>query len=288
MSSFKVRLRVPGPRIAGDGERSEAGEPVPGAPQESDAPATPASGTEYSSSPPEKSAKKLAKPRKTSGPPSTISSVAANLSLEEIDALPSAKRRKSLKTRGAPGPGRGWRKGLSKGQKPVYRLPGDVSTADLPHDSEFMAVHSTTPASFAHMDVPGTRKKGASKGLSAKGMERAPLPSSRMRVSPNSPDATFKYPRIPDLRDQMPLLPLPHIPNFIPPLTPLQRTITKPRHWRTGTREILSLGGRAWRAPTWLSEPRAKDEAQADAQADADEGDEEASLPSSDADAVEA
>jgi hypothetical protein len=65
------------------------------------------------------------KVRRASGPvPGSISAVAASLTLEELDALPSAKRRKGLKTRGAPGPGRGWRKGLSKGQKPVYRLPG--------------------------------------------------------------------------------------------------------------------------------------------------------------------
>uniref|UniRef100_V5GHW8 Uncharacterized protein n=1 Tax=Kalmanozyma brasiliensis (strain GHG001) TaxID=1365824 RepID=V5GHW8_KALBG len=41
------------------------------------------------------------------------------MSVEELDALPAAKRRKTAKARGAAGPGRGWRKGLTKGQKPV-------------------------------------------------------------------------------------------------------------------------------------------------------------------------
>lgn len=39
-------------------------------------------------------------------------SYSGNLTLEEIEALPAAKRRKTLKARGAQGPGRGWRKGL--------------------------------------------------------------------------------------------------------------------------------------------------------------------------------
>lgn len=47
-------------------------------------------------------------PRSTS----TSRSYSSNLTLEEIEALPAAKRRKSLKARGATGPGRGWRKGL--------------------------------------------------------------------------------------------------------------------------------------------------------------------------------
>jgi hypothetical protein len=37
---------------------------------------------------------------------------AASMSMDEIESLPPAKRRKSAKARGASGPGRGWRKGL--------------------------------------------------------------------------------------------------------------------------------------------------------------------------------
>ncbi|CBQ73026.1 conserved hypothetical protein [Sporisorium reilianum SRZ2] len=50
------------------------------------------------------------------------------MSVEELDALPAAKRRKTAKARGAAGPGRGWRKGLTKGQKPVYELPQAETT----------------------------------------------------------------------------------------------------------------------------------------------------------------
>ncbi|SNX84361.1 uncharacterized protein MEPE_03070 [Melanopsichium pennsylvanicum] len=50
------------------------------------------------------------------------------MSVEELDALPAAKRRKTAKARGAAGPGRGWRKGLTKGQKPVYELPPAETT----------------------------------------------------------------------------------------------------------------------------------------------------------------
>ena len=53
---------------------------------------------------------------------------AQSLTVEELDALPAAKRRKTAKARGAAGPGRGWRKGLTKGQKPVYELPPAETT----------------------------------------------------------------------------------------------------------------------------------------------------------------
>lgn len=54
----------------------------------------------------------------------------SHLTLEELDALPPAKRRKGAKARGASGPGRGWRKGLKMGQKPVYHLPAPGKDED--------------------------------------------------------------------------------------------------------------------------------------------------------------
>lgn len=41
-----------------------------------------------------------------------LAAQASNMTIEELDALPAAKRRRSHKARGAAGPGRGWRKGL--------------------------------------------------------------------------------------------------------------------------------------------------------------------------------
>ena len=153
MSSFKVRLRVPpngGSKSPSEGTEgataptelpseatSERSTPVAQEPDTSmhadtsrqpsvdsavemqrassnDPPQSDTSQTQ-SPAPESKPAKKAAKSRR-SMMPNSISAVAASLTLEELDALPSAKRRKSLKTRGAPGPGRGWRKGLSKGQ----------------------------------------------------------------------------------------------------------------------------------------------------------------------------
>lgn len=189
--------------------------------------------------------------------PNSISAVAASLTLEELDALPSAKRRKSLKTRGAPGPGRGWRKGLSKGQKPVYRLPDmDISTADVRQDPDKMPVQATTPASFG--STSGTSRKSKSSTAASKSVESVPLVSATIRVLPNSADAVFKYPTMPSLKDAPPLLPLPRIPNFIPTISPLQRSDLKPRHWQQGQREILNIAGRSWRAPAWLTEGKAQ------------------------------
>ena len=227
--------------------------------------------------------KKATKQRRTAPPPGSISAVAATLTLEELDALPSAKRRKGLKTRGAPGPGRGWRKGLSKGQKPVYRLPDSgMSTADLPQN---LAVHPSTPATFtksASASGAGGGRSGATSTTNAtsssssatavpskrsrQGTTNASnttspatsssLASSSIKVAQNSPDAVFRYPAIPTSKDLPDILPLARIPNFIPAIVPLERSsgTKKPRAWHPGTREILSIGGRTWRTPVWLSE----------------------------------
>lgn len=289
MSSFKVRLRVPpngapkspseGPEEAAAPSSDRMSESSTPAPLEAEAPPSaepelppgeiaetprasshdtmPGDPSQAQSPPPDsKASKKSSKPRR-SMMPNSISAVAASLTLEELDALPSAKRRKSLKTRGAPGPGRGWRKGLSKGQKPVYRLPDmDISTADVRQDPDKMPVQATTPASFG--STSGTSRKSKSSTAASKSVESVPLVSATIRVLPNSADAVFKYPTMPSLKDAPPLLPLPRIPNFIPTISPLQRSDLKPRHWQQGQREILNIAGRSWRAPAWLTEGKAQ------------------------------
>lgn len=60
----------------------------------------------------------------------TIRDEVGHMTAEELDALPPAKRRKGAKARGAPGPGRGWRKGLKMGQKPIYALPDTTPIAE--------------------------------------------------------------------------------------------------------------------------------------------------------------
>lgn len=206
-------------------------------------------------------AKKKAKARKHSGTaPSTTAAVAATLTLEELDALPSAKRRKSLKTRGAPGPGRGWRKGLSKGQKPVYRLPGSGSTADVQPGPEQMAVQATTPKSFAPKAEGGSGGGSKSKSKSSSGAasksttNTSTFSSANMAVSPNSPDAVFKYPTMPGPKYAPAVHPLPRVPNFIPTIAPLDRSgnAKRVRHWDMAPREVLNIAGRSWRVPTWL------------------------------------
>lgn len=53
------------------------------------------------------------------------------MTVEEIDALPAAKRRRTHKAKGALGPGRNWRKGLRGGQKPLYELPdGTIASGE--------------------------------------------------------------------------------------------------------------------------------------------------------------
>lgn len=281
MSSFKVRLRVPPSSGATNALTSSSESPPADAKvqmSEPDVSVQSDTVTEAGASDDEladeslplsteasEDTKKGKKKTKRVAPPSgSISAVAATLTLEELDALPSAKRRKGLKTRGAPGPGRGWRKGLSKGQKPVYRLPGtNMSTADLP---QHQSVHPTTPASFAKLAEAAPRRVRSSESPAqvVPSVPSGPLRSSTIKVTQNSPDAIFRYPSIPGAKETPNLLPLAKVPNFIPAVTPVEKfhTEKRVRPWRSAQREILTLGGRVWRAPVWLSERRPEDEEQ--------------------------
>lgn len=215
---------------------------------------------------------KRAKPRRMGPPAGSISAVAATLTLEELDALPSAKRRKGLKTRGAPGPGRGWRKGLSKGQKPVYRLPGsDISTADLPQNQ---SVQPTTPVSFVkNSETSMTTKRAKSTSSPAPAPAASTSSSSRSsssKVTENAVDQAFLYPSIPSLKEMPTILPLARVPNFIPAVASFEKPSVHltVRPWHHRSREIQSIGGRVWRAPVWLSEKKQDTEAEAEAETD--------------------
>lgn len=283
MTAFKVRLRVPSAHHAGSSPAPKEPSPSSSSSQpDAEAVAESAADTslqgeaasedeladdsmaaegspDTSSNSADTSKNKKAKSHRRLPPvPGSISAVAATLSLEELDALPSAKRRKGLKTRGAPGPGRGWRKGLSKGQKPVYRLPGSgMSTADLPQN---LAVQASTPSTIGKMAAAMSSETsgGQKRKHSSTTKTDSPAPStSSIKVAQNAPDAVFKYPSIPSSKDTPDIMPLARIPNYIPTIQPLARSFTakKPRPWRQATREILSIGGRPWRTPVWLSEP---------------------------------
>ncbi|PWN42208.1 hypothetical protein IE81DRAFT_330347 [Ceraceosorus guamensis] len=96
---------------------------------------------------------------------------ASALSVEEIDSMPPAKRRKSHKARGAPGPGRGWRKGLKMGQKPVYTGPDGLAAAEA------------TPSSFA--GSPSAESRLASPAVSLK-EEKKPTSTKIAAASPST------------------------------------------------------------------------------------------------------
>ncbi|KAN0064961.1 hypothetical protein ACQY0O_002019 [Thecaphora frezii] len=207
---------------------------------------------------------------------------AARMTMEELDALPAAKRRKSHKARGAPGPGRGWRKGLTKGQKPIYELP------KLPEAG-------STPASFGNTSTP----KAAATPIAASAATGAGSPPNRAspavvkasnadtssasikRATPQSSAATtvkvqdasgsrtlvsdlsakagtaknpgFRYPPLPSSRGGPTILPIAKIPIAFQGSIPIDKAAAKrePRCWTKKKREILSLGGRPWSVPTW-------------------------------------
>ncbi|CAO1625555.1 unnamed protein product [Sympodiomycopsis kandeliae] len=113
-----------------------------------------------------------------------------NLTMEELDALPPAKRRKGAKARGAPGPGRGWRKGLKMGQKPVYNLPdstpiaqGTPSSFTSPDQSPAPGATKSPEPAAATTTTTTTTKAAASKGKSSSSHTAATTPSGTPAVA---------------------------------------------------------------------------------------------------------
>lgn len=199
------------------------------------------------------------------------------MTVEELDALPAAKRRKTAKARGAAGPGRGWRKGLTKGQKPVYELPPEErtpasfgNTANHPRSNTIVAVKGQTPTPTS---AAAPRPKPAV-AEAAKPVARAIAPSTAgissaaaaiKIVSAGGQTFTgdlsakagtaknpgFRYPPLPSSRAGPPVQPIARIPTAFQTGIALERNNRQPRRWVKGKREVLSMGGRPWSVPVF-------------------------------------
>ncbi|EPQ30553.1 uncharacterized protein PFL1_02078 [Pseudozyma flocculosa PF-1] len=182
---------------------------------------------------------------------------AARMTKEELDALPAAKRRKSHKARGAPGPGRGWRKGLTKGQKPVYELPASALPEAGSTPTTFGNTTSSARASpqVGRSGGEGSGKRAAQSAAVAT-VKIQDASGTRTHVSDLSAKAGtaknpgFRYPPLPSSRGGPPILPISKIPITFQASASMDKK-KEPRTWNKGKREFLSLGGRLWSVPTW-------------------------------------
>lgn len=198
-----------------------------------------------------------------------------SMTVEELDALPAAKRRKTAKARGAAGPGRGWRKGLTKGQKPVYELPPAErtpssfgNTADVPRGSvgvkaespavstllprpkPIESIKSATPSTSVNRPSSNAGGGGGSiKIVSGPGGQTFTGDLSAKAGTAKNPG--FRYPPLPSSRAGPPVQPLARIPTSFQSVIPLERNSRQPRRWTKGKREILSMGGRPWSIPVF-------------------------------------
>lgn len=136
-----------------------------------------------------------------------------------FDDLPISKRRKANIKAGAAGPGRGWRKGLKHGMKPVYTIPEGGEELPVPKAKNINPT-LTKPRS--------TSTRTPSKGI-------------------------IQYPPIPQQKSMAPVKSLAKIPQGFPVAAPLDRSglAKQPRRWQQGKREILTIGGRIFHASTW-------------------------------------
>ncbi|KAK0533876.1 Thioredoxin-like 4A [Tilletia horrida] len=179
-----------------------------------------------------------------------------DMSLDELDALPAAKRRRAHQARGASGPGRGWRKGLKMGQKPKYEVPPEPQQPVKPEkpekpDKPEKAEKALKPEKPERTATPKGTPAGKSKAAAAK--PAAPPVPAGPRPKP------FKYPAITPFRSVPAIKPIARIPQIIPTIPPLDRTgeaaKKAPRRWTKGTREIMGVGGRPIRVPAWFGGP---------------------------------
>lgn len=194
------------------------------------------------------------------------SSAAKSMTVEELDALPAAKRRKSAKARGAAGPGRGWRKGLTKGQKPVYELPphertpasfGNTSASVIaasPSDAKALAKEPQTqrasPAVGKDRGAAPSRQAGGSAGSSSvkimSGPGGQPFVGDLSAKAGTAKNPGFRYPPLASSRGGPAVQPLARIPTAFQAAISLEKNQREPRRWIKAAREVLSMGGRPW------------------------------------------
>lgn len=200
------------------------------------------------------------------------------LTIEEIEALPAAKRRKSLKARGASGPGRGWRKGLKMDQKPVYVQPGggegppikvasgtplSFSNINRPKSSlarDALSKTSTplrsespysrsSPLAIDEMILEGEPKvKSTNNTTNGEEEKKQTISSITAPITTSGPSRVYH-------RSVQPVLPLAKIPIGFLTVTPLDKSGSKRpvRLWQKRAREVISLTGKSWTASSWIT-----------------------------------
>ncbi|KDN45599.1 hypothetical protein K437DRAFT_256521 [Tilletiaria anomala UBC 951] len=200
----------------------------------------------------------VTKRKSTGSLPNTKAAASAAASVDAprtLDDLPASKRRKVSMKLGAAGPGRGWRKGLKHGMKPLYKMP-DGSLVPMSIDegrklkaAELKAAQQKAAERGSSPLVP------KQKGAAATG---SPAPSAASAAPKKSKaPARIVYPPIPVPKNVVPVKNYAKIPMSFPAIVPLDRSGTSklPRRWTQGKREILTLGGRVLELPTWWGGP---------------------------------
>ncbi|UZJ55463.1 hypothetical protein CBS101457_004783 [Exobasidium rhododendri] len=204
------------------------------------------------------------------------------MTIEEIEALPAAKRRKSLKARGAAGPGRGWRKGLKMDQKPVYVRPGESPPRKLAPSTPSTFASSRPKSSLARdalsktstplrSESPYSRESpmaiddilleaGETKPRKTEEEKRTTTLTSNA-TSATAPTAASTFTRV-LTRSNQPVLPLAKIPIGFVAVAALDKSGSKKpvRSWQRQTREVVSLTGKCWSAFTWMTSKESQDQ----------------------------
>lgn len=206
-----------------------------------------------------------------------------DMSMEEIEALPAAKRRKGLKLRGAAGPGRGWRKGLKMDQKPVYggksggptriasgtpasfskpksslardalSKTGTPMRSESPHsrsspfDGDSSLQGAEDPAKRAAAIAAFKKRVGDELAVQKKKQQQ----STAAAISAAQADETRAVKAI--VKGAPPVLPLNKVPGSFATVAPLDKSKRPTRNWERRGREVLSIGGRPWFAASWIT-----------------------------------
>ncbi|KAH8991967.1 hypothetical protein EDB92DRAFT_1945528 [Lactarius akahatsu] len=172
-------------------------------------------------------------------------------SVPQAASAPPASKKKAI-PKGTTAAQRAPRK--SAPTKPPKTAAAPVAAIPPPSDAaaDFSEGHAgTVPSSPAHIDAR-TPEPEVPAPSNAASISVAPAPEQSTVTLEDLDD--IPHPRYPLPTKPFQVQPPPKISTGYAPVVPLDRTKTKPRHWRLAHREVRGIAGGRWFARAWVGE----------------------------------
>ncbi|KAH9056963.1 hypothetical protein EDB87DRAFT_1140256 [Lactarius vividus] len=211
------------------------------------APGAPTPALQATTAPPEP---QTSPPKDVQEPPTLDHSPSVTQAASAPPAAPASKKKAIPK--GTTAAQRAPRK--SAPTKPPKTAAAPVAAIPPPSDAvaDLSEGHAgTVPSSPAHVDAR-TPEPEAPAPSDAASISVAPAPEQSTVTLEDLDD--IPHPRYPLPTKPFQVQPPPKISTSYAPVVPLDRTKTKPRHWRLAHREVRGIAGGRWFARAWVGE----------------------------------